>query len=90
MQQPSSVEAGVPYITTTSRWCKALLSVQQPHPLLVHPVPPKHPIHTQELSSFMALQKDEELVIDNSPEGDLLKISFNIRCVCMCGIGWLA
>lgn len=33
----------------------------------------------QELSSFMALQKDEELVIDNSPEGDLLKISFNIR-----------
>lgn len=31
-----------------------------------------------ELSSFMALQKDEELVIDNSPEGDLLKISFNI------------
>lgn len=29
----------------------------------------------------MALQKDEELVIDNSPEGDLLKISFNIRCV---------
>lgn len=33
----------------------------------------------QELSSFLALQKDEELVIDNSPEGDLLKISFNIR-----------
>lgn len=33
----------------------------------------------QELSSFMSLQKDEELVIDNSPEGDLLKMSFNIR-----------
>jgi len=33
----------------------------------------------QELSSFLSLQKDEELVIDNSPENDLLKISFNIR-----------
>lgn len=33
----------------------------------------------QELSSFLALQKDEELVIDNSPDGDLLKISFNVR-----------
>jgi hypothetical protein len=36
-------------------------------------------LQLQELSSFMSLQKDEELVIDNSPEGDLLKMSFNIR-----------
>jgi hypothetical protein len=28
----------------------------------------------------MSLHKEEALVIDNSPEADLLKISFNIRC----------
>lgn len=33
----------------------------------------------QELSSFMSLQKEEALIIDNSPENDLLKITFNIR-----------
>jgi hypothetical protein len=38
----------------------------------------------QELSSFLALQKEEALVIDNSHENELLKISFNIRCARAC------
>ncbi len=37
-------------------------------------------LHLQELMSFMSVSSTTQLVVDRSPQNELLKVNFNIRC----------